>query len=382
MNDLIKGTSILREQNKRKVLSFVRQLGETSRQDLVEKLNVSKNTISLIVEEFIKEDVLVEVGVKEPGAKGRPKILIKLNKDGYKSIGVSISKTNIEYSLINYYGQILENKKYSNDGTDPVQTKEMLIDILRNLIQKENNLIGIGVGIPGIVDSEIKYVHLSTHLNWQDVSLNELDEFTVPIYVQNSVNMGAVGALNTEGENGKESSFYVRVSEGVGGAYIYNNVIINGANWTAGEIGHISIDPDGKECICGQKGCLELLINYKAFEEQLKLLGYSVSIYNEMFQFEQAAFESKKVTELIETYGTYLGKAIIQVIHLMNPNKVIIDTPYNIFDEFQQSCKKYLETHALSFPLQHTEIIFGKQRYNMSRGAALSAILNYEEYTF
>src|SRR5699024_614780 len=96
------------------------------RQDLVKKMNVSKNTISLIVDEFINEGILVEVGIKEPGKKGRPKVLIRLNKDGLKSIGISISKNSIEYSVINYYGEIVEKKTYSNDGTDSVRTKEQL----------------------------------------------------------------------------------------------------------------------------------------------------------------------------------------------------------------------------------------------------------------
>lgn len=376
---MIKGTSILREQNKRRVLSFVRKLGETSRQDLVKKMNVSKNTISLIVDEFINEGILVEVGLKEPGKKGRPKVLIKLNKDGYKSIGISVSKTSIDYSVINYYGEIIEKKTYPNEGTDPVQTKEHLLRIIHSLLQTTTNIVGIGIGVPGIVDSDKKFIHLSTHLNWKNVSFSELDDFPVPIYVQNSVNMGAIGALDLEGDNEEGSSFYVRVSEGVGGAYIINNVSLNGDSWTAGEIGHISIDSSGERCNCGQRGCLEHLINYKAFNEKLESLGYSTSIEDGEIQFDNEVLHSKDVKQLMKTYGVYLGKALIQVIHLMNPNKIIIDSPYNLFEQFQEGCLTYLEEHALTIPFQHTEIIFGSKRYNMSRGAALSAIINYEK---
>lgn len=376
---LIKGTSILREQNKRKVLSFVRQLGETSRQDLVKKMNVSKNTISLIVDEFINEGILVELGVKEPGKKGRPKVLIKLNEDGYKSIGISVSKTRMEYSIINYYGQVIEKKTFSNEGIDPVQTKEQLLKLIRSLLQTKTNIIGIGIGIPGIVNSEKKFIYLSTHLNWKNISLDELEEFSIPIYVQNSVNMGAIGALHLEGDTGEGNTFYVRVSEGVGGAYIINNVSLDGDSWTAGEIGHISIDSAGDRCECGQRGCLELLINYKAFIEKLESFGHSPIMKDGEIQFEREVIQSKDVQQLMHKYGIYLGKALVQVVHLMNPNKLIIDAPYNLFEQFQQGCLTYLKAHALTIPLQHTHIIFGTQRYNMSHGAALTSIINYEK---
>ncbi len=376
---MIKGTSILREQNKRRVLSFVRKLGETSRQDLVKEMNVSKNTISLIVDEFINEGILVEVGVKEPGKKGRPKVLIKLNEDGYKSIGISVSKTRMEYSIINYYGQVIEKKTFPNDGTDPVQTKQELLKLIRFLLQTNTNIIGIGIGIPGIVNVEKKFIYLSTHLNWKNVSLDELEEFNLPIYVQNSVNMGAISALHLEGDTGDGNSFYVRVSEGVGGAYIFNHVSLDGDSWTAGEIGHLSIDPQGDRCECGQKGCLELLINYKAFMEELQSFGYSPVTKDGEIIVDREVVQSKDVQQVMHKYGVYLGKALVQVVHLMNPNKLIIDAPYNLFEQFQQGCLSYLKSHALTIPFQHTNIIFGNQRYNMSQGAALTSIINYEK---
>src|SRR5699024_11031820 len=100
---MIKGTRILREQNKRKVLSLIRRLGETSRKDLVNKMDVSKNTISLIVDEFIQQNVLIEVGVQEIGKKGRPKIIIKINEDYLKAVVNSGSKNSIDYTVTNYY---------------------------------------------------------------------------------------------------------------------------------------------------------------------------------------------------------------------------------------------------------------------------------------
>src|SRR5699024_7661419 len=149
-----------------------------------------------------------------------------------------------------------------------------------------DNLIGIGLGIPAVIDSNKKFIHSSTHLGWKNVSLNFLNELSVPVYVQNSVNMGAVSASSLEGEKENESSFYVRIREGVGGAYLINNMIVNGASWTVGEIGHISIDSSGKRCECGQKGCLESLINQDEFIKKANSFNFSPKIKNGEIKFE------------------------------------------------------------------------------------------------
>lgn len=377
---MLKGTSILREQNKRKVLSLIRQLGETSRQDLVNKMNVSKNTISLIVDEFIQQNILIEIGVREEGQKGRPKIIIKINEDCLKAIGLSVSKNSIDYSVINYYGKVIENKSFVYNCSDAKSTIKQIMRITRTLLQRFNHVIGIGIGIPAIIDTDKKHIHTSTHLGWSDVSLLDLNDLSIPLTVQNSVNMGAIEALDYEEEIGNESSFYLRVSEGVGGAYVINNTLIDGGSWTAGEIGHISIDSYGERCVCGQKGCLEQVINYKALMKDLEAIGIHLpTIVDIDLSFDKGHLESKEVKDLMSEYGNNFGKALVQVIHLMNPNRIIIDTPYNVFNEFQQACLSYLKENALYIPFKHTDIIFGKKRYNLSRGAALSTIIDYEK---
>lgn len=376
---MLKGTSILREQNKRKVLSLIRRLGETSRKDLVNEMDVSKNTISLIVDEFIQQKVLVEVGVQEIGKKGRPKIIIKINEDYLKAIGLSISKNSIDYSVTNYYGSVIERKSVAFDCTNPHTTKKEIMRIIRILLQSYDHVIGIGIGFPAIIDSDKQHLHTSTHLGWSDVSLKELYNISIPITIRNSVNMGAVEAVDRERISEDDSSFYLRVSEGVGGANIIKNNLIDGGSWTAGEIGHISIISYEERCVCGQKGCLEQLINYKALMKDLSLIGiHFPTLINNDLSFEKEHLESFKVKELMSKYGSYFGKALVYVIHLLNPKKVIIDAPYNMFDEFQESCLSYLSENALHIPFEYTDIIFGKERYNLSRGAALSMIINYE----
>jgi len=376
---LVKGTGILREMNKRKLLSLIRKHGKTSRQDLVNLMNVSKNTVSMIVDELIKQNILQEVGEKGAGKKGRPKIIIQIREDSLKAIGISISKHNMNYSVINYYGDNIESESFKYNCSNPIKTKNKILEIVRNLLIRFDNIIGVGIGIPGIVDSDKKYVHESTHLGWHDLSLDEFNILSIPVVIQNSVNMGAIQALNSEHQSNNGSLFYLRVSEGVGGSYVINNNVIEGGSWTAGEIGHISVDTEGKLCVCGQKGCLEQLVNYNALVNDLKNIGLHPPILSsENIPFDNNHLKSSEVKELMSKYGINFGKALVYIVHLLNPNKVILDSPYNVFDDFRQSCLNYIQENALQITTKNTELIFGKQRYHLSRGAALSIIINYE----
>lgn len=378
---MVKGTSVLRELNKRKILSLIRQQGKSSRQDLVDQMNVSKNTISLIVDELIRHNVLEESGEKEEGRRGRPKVIIQINKGTLKTIGISISKNHIDYSVINYYGEIIESKSLGNNSTDVKETIKEILKIAHILLARYEHVIGIGIGVPGNVDSEKKYIYESTHLGWENVSLDELNQLRSFVLVRNSVNMGATQALDWDSQAGKQSNlFYLRVSEGVGGAYVVNNKLIEGSSWTAGEIGHISVDAGGRICECGQKGCLEQLVNYNALINDLASIGIAPpSIIANSLLFEQKHFESNNVKNLMLDYGKNFGKALIYVMHLLNPSKVILDTPYNVFDDFQNACLSFIKKNALKMPNKNTKFIFEKERYDLSKGAAFSIIINYEQ---
>jgi DNA-binding Lrp family transcriptional regulator len=104
----IKGPGILREQNQKKILSLLRKYKQTSRRDLAKLMRVSKNTVSIIVDQFITEGIIREVGVKDLQKAGRPKILIELNAGAYKAIGVVIHHNGIEYVVTNYSLEVIK----------------------------------------------------------------------------------------------------------------------------------------------------------------------------------------------------------------------------------------------------------------------------------
>lgn len=376
---MLKGTSVLRENNKRRALLLVRRLKQTTRQELVKEMKVSKNTISLVVDELINDGVLEEIKIKESNKKGRPKKLLQIKSNSYKSIGITISKRLITYSVINFNGELIEESSINNDGTNAEKTIQLIVKTLDLLLEKFDQVIGVGIGIPGIIDEKNLKVPISIHLNWENVSLDYFSHLDIPICIQNSVNMGAQSAINDEDLFDNKSIFYVRVSEGVGGAFVLDDLVIAGQTWTAGEIGHISVDSKADKCQCGQNGCIESLINVEEFRKQLARKNTLIVEKNGFYKDEE---NNEFIIETVSKFGYYLGKSLVSVIHLLNPKTVIIDTPYNEFASFKDECLNYLEMHCLSRVYKGTTILFGEKRYDMSRGAALSVIINYEKFNY
>ncbi|GAK14060.1 ROK family transcriptional regulator [Geomicrobium sp. JCM 19039] len=348
-----KGTGMLRERNKRAILSLIRKQRETTRQDLADQTGLSKNTISLIVDEFLREKIVKEKGIKPTGTKGRPKIAIAMHEDGYRAIGIGISKRTIEYAVVNYYGEVLESQVFSFVNHNPDDTKAEIMKILEYVAASYNNILGAAIGMPGVVNDEKSILYSSTHLGWKDVSFIDLHTFTFPIYIQNNVNMGALNAMENAPQEMGPYTFYVSIGDGVGGTMMIDHYIVNGANGTAGEIGHIAVDPDGELCRCGQTGCLEVLINHEAMKNQHSEKGMHRS-------------------------GQLLGKALVQVIHLFNPDHLLIDSSYPMTEPFIRGCMSYMEKNALAIPFNQAHVLFSEKKFSTSTGAGLYCILQHE----
>ncbi len=366
----IKGPAVLREQNQKKLSHLVRKQNKTSRQDLAKLMGVSKNTISLIVDQFIQEGVIREVGITESRKVGRPKILIELQAGVFKSLGITLSRENIHYMITDYSLNIIEENTERIDSRQVDHVIAYLTKLIQRLLQEHKELIGIGVGIPGIVNTDEGIVYLSTKLGWKDVPLRRLllekniVSASLSLIIQNNVKMTAMCASFTKEIDDDPSFFYTRIGYGVAGAFFQHGQIWDGVSWTSGEIGHISVDANGPQCICGQYGCLEQMISMHAFASWISSFATSP--------------EQKQMDLHLQQYGKYLGNALISVINIMNPSSIVIDSPYNSNLHFKQGLLGHLQANALQIPLSQTNIQFIEQAYVQSFGAAVAVIHHYE----
>ncbi|WP_054708608.1 ROK family transcriptional regulator [Bacillus sp. JCM 19041] len=360
-----RGTGILREQNEKRVLSLLRKKKEMTRKELMESLKVSKNTVSIIVDQYIKQGVIQEIGRKQPNKAGRPTVLLKLNPALFETISMVIHPDSIEWSVYNYFLEPLQTETVFLDTSDVQTCVNQMLDIIEEEQKNRKNVIGVGIAVPGIVDTSNGSVISSVKLDWKNVPLGSYlkQSISLPFYIQNNVKVAALCAIEEQDEHAQTSFFYIRIGEGIGAAFVMNSQIWDGETSTAGEIGHLSVNPDGPECRCGQKGCLERLIGQKTFLEWTKKNG---TVYEMQLELTK--------------YGEYLSIPIMNIIHLLNPSHIIIDSPYNDYDSFTDSVTRVLEERSrLTHGLGQEDLIFNEEPYSELEGAALAMILSYEE---
>jgi len=369
----IKGPAILREQNQKMVLSLLRRYKQTSRKDLAKLMGVSKNTVSIIVDQFMKDGMIREVGVNDLQKVGRPKILIELNAESFKAIGITISRDGLEYVVIDYYSNIIQKECYKANGRNVIEVVDSVSLIVNSLLEEFDGILGVGIGIPGIVNSVEGIVYESTKLQWKNVMMLDLlkDKIEVPLFIHNNVKMASLCSSDYEDVDTNVSSFYIRIGDGIGGAFIREGVIWDGNSWTSGEIGHISVEPEGPICSCGQKGCLEKMISHTTF------MKWKTKFDKESFNLTPEEI-SGKVNDLMFLYGKYLGFSLISVINIVNPGKIVIDSPYNENQMFKTTIIDFLEQNALKIPFSNTTIHFNNKPYSQSLGAATAVILKNE----
>ncbi len=182
------------------------------------------------------------------------------------TIGLDIGGTKMAFVVADRRGKVLESR------TLPTQTEAGVSDTLDRIgfalnmfVAKYERISGIGIGVPGPVDSERGVALLAANLGWRDLALRDAIHSRlsrrIPVYVENDVNAGAIGEGRFGAAKGVDSYVFLMVGTGFGGAVLRDKRLLRGASRSEMEIGHVSLDPvNGRQCACGQRGCLEMSI--------------------------------------------------------------------------------------------------------------------------
>ncbi|MFB6465404.1 ROK family protein [Cytobacillus sp. Hz8] len=383
---MVKGPAVLREINEKRVLAYIRANGTSSRQELTKNLGLSKNTVSLITEEFIKEGILREVGIDSKGV-GRPRMKLDLIPDIYHSVGLHVRDTFCELVVTDYLGSIIESRKLMMNTQNAAQCLKEITLLWPKLESTYSNIIGFGIAIPGLVNPDEGIVISSSHLHWKDVNVIKILEkqIPVPIKVLNRVKAAALSPEKIIPEDA-DSTFYIRIDEGVGGAFVHNKDVLSGFNYTAGEVGHLVVKHNGPLCTCGQKGCLETLVSIGNVIRRLSEMGANITendLYSNHF-FTIYSFDPNynEIVKVFKEVGKEVGTAVSTIINLFNPQFIVIDSPYNEMEFFKSATLATIKSKALKYPSERTNTIFASNPLSSPWGMAMSVIHQFEATNF
>ncbi|WLR43938.1 ROK family glucokinase [Bacillus carboniphilus] len=259
-------------------------------------------------------------------------------------VGVDLGGTTIKMAFITFYGEIIEKWEIPTDKTG----KSITTDIAKAIDQKitalgypKDKLMGIGMGVPGPVNSEQGFVYKTTNLGWENYPLKDHleKETSLTVVIDNDANIAALGEMWKGAGDGSNNLICVTLGTGVGGGIIVNGQIVHGANGAGGEIGHItSIIKEGAQCGCGKKGCLETIASatgiVRLAVERLNQEMEQESLLRTQFEktgaisakdvLDAARNEDVLALEVFELVCHHLGLALANLSNGLNPQKIVI----------------------------------------------------------
>ncbi len=340
---MITGDQLLVKQlNKSIVLNAIRKNGKVSRAGISVKTGLNKSTVSSLVDELMTDGFVIEEG---PGASrgGRKPILLSINNNVGHVIGVDLGVNYIFCIVTDPSADILWEKRII---TKKVDTKEKIIDKLVGLLEEAvsfskntlKGILGIGIGVPGIVDYKNGTVLMAPNLKWYNLDLKSIIEkrFGIKTYIDNEANAGAIGE-KWFGAGEKETNLvYVSAGIGVGTGIIINNELYRGSNGLAGEMGHMTINFSDHDCSCGNIGCWENYASEKSLFNYLNEFSHNSSDVLDLSVFDiiyNAKSNDQASVKALKEVGKNLGIGIVNIINTFDTDKVIIGNTISLGGE-------------------------------------------------
>ena len=369
----------MREMNVALILECLRRGAPLSRAQLANITGLNKTTVSSLVRELISARYVREMGLT-PSDKGRPSIKLELNPEAGYILGAEIGVDFVAVVLTNFAADVLWRCREStvgiNDQGAILRRAVALIHTARaqaEALGSPPHILGLGLGAPGLVDVASGTLLFAPNLRWSDVPLRQMleAEFDFPVWVDNEANMAALGESYFGAARGADFVLYVSAGVGLGGGIVLNRRILSGATGFAGEVGHMTMDPAGPRCNCGNTGCWETHVSQWAVFQRVrqavasgqpswleKATDGALNLLTVPLVVEAAQRGDAVARKALEETGRYLGIGLANLINALNPQRVVLGGIMSLAHEFLwPSLQAEVRERALRWPRETAEIV-------------------------
>ena len=306
--------SDIRASNTMAVFNLLFPATHMSRVELSQHIGLSRMAISEVTGEMITHHVIREIGTDNRTGRGKRSRVLAIDTAYWRIIAIDLTQPFvIKGALVDLCGRIVERVELPIEADDGIRVADVNAMAKRLRDMTELPALGVGVALPGVVDS-VGTVLNAVHLGWTQLPLRAyLEEaLAMPVTVNNSTRMSLV-AERFFGE-GSPNSLLVRIGQGVGAALAVNDEVVDGRSFMAGEIGHITVDPNGPLCACGKHGCLE------TFLSSSRLLAMIGEV-------------PQRRTQILSEAGQTLGRVLAVPAGLLDLNDIAVYGPPEIVGE-------------------------------------------------
>jgi len=354
--------STTREINRQILLNLVREHQPISRADLARRMRIGRGMVTSLVDELLGDGAeLGQATVDAP--RGRKPMMLYVRTQGRYVIAVDIRFSRTYLMLSDFSGEPIALETFETI----VEPKALVAELARRIPRllkthrATGKCTGIGLVVPGMVDQQTGRVLNAPQLGWRDTDVRDaLSKATgFAVQIENAPTACALAQMWLgQGGDTPRDFVYVTVSDGVGSGVVMNGQVVRGSNNTAGEFGHVPIDPNGPRCLCGSRGCLEAytsnlatLSRYLGHEfapdDARHLLAESGLTITDVIARARGG-DTHALWALRET-GRYLGGGLAVIINTLNPAQIFVGGEITeAWDQLAPVIRSVIEERALT----------------------------------
>ena len=383
--------SDLKQINRLAIINHIKKQPSISRSDLAKVTGLNKSTIGKIVQELLDEYWLKEDSPTPLEGAGRRPTGLTLNGEVLTLLGAELGVDYIAVVACSIAGEIRFQSRlpyqHANVATSVSQLADILCHTWKLMLSLNHQILGLGVSVPGLVNTLDGHVVDLPNIGWQNIDLIEMLHqcFTqqhmpeIDITIINDANAGALSEfVFGRSQYHRNPIIHLTVGIGVGAGIVSENGLYTGLNGWAGEIGHSTLQPfDGWPCSCGQRGCVETLVSQRALSRELVGDAPILSIETMQNRWAQGDAQVKKG---LETVGYFLGIVMRNLANILNPETIVIGGPMSQFEAALlepaiASFNAHTQRHVMTPTIRLCE--FGQNASAL--GAAAAALMKHIE---
>ena len=352
---------LIRDINTNLVLETIINHAVISRAAIAKHLGLTKATISAIVQDLINKKLVIEIG-SDDTSLGRKPILLSLNKKAGYVICIDIGVDTLSAMVSDLTGEDLKLKQIKTPKNSG-QLLTVLIQLIESMKlpgETPYGLVGITLGIHGVtMNNQVSYYNLSGLRLAEGLE----QHFGTPVYLENEANLSVIGEKTFQYDYANIAN--ISVHSGIGLGIIVNHQLYTGYNGRAGEFGHTIVEIDGRQCPCGNKGCLEQYVSERVLLKEYAKLKALEEVSFEQYRKDYEEHDPDAV-RIMDQFIKYMSVGINNILNAYNPDIVVINSSFTIFfpdviEQIVEGLKSRMNSYISIVPsvLQDTSILLG-----------------------
>ncbi|MDQ0872448.1 putative NBD/HSP70 family sugar kinase [Paenibacillus sp. V4I3] len=319
---------VIRLHNKQMILEIIKKSRPISRAEITKITKLSPTSVGRIVGELCEQGLVRETALTSVGV-GRKAIMLDIDPQAVFTIGVDIGKKVIKFGVMEFSGELLHEERVEHIAlqTTPEATAAIISETINLIIAHKNldksKIIGIGIGVPGVIDHERGIVQYSSTLGWRNIPFAQFiqDKLHILTVIDNDLKVKILAEYLLGSARGSRKTALIELGTGVGSSLIIDGDIFRGGSNSAGELGHTTLDPNGNMCECGKRGCLQTYIDESAILHEANRIKETADIQQ---LFAAAQNEENWAQDIISRTSLYIGITINNIVCMYNPDAVIL----------------------------------------------------------